>query len=90
MIMVRVPAFAVLALLLAGCSLTDALQEQLKPTPAVKVEAKGEHSIVLGPVESESDTAAATLAQKHCAEQGQVARLPRLVGLTSVHYLCMP
>jgi hypothetical protein len=88
--MVRVPVFLTLPLLLAACSLTDAVREQMRPTPAVKVEAKSERSIVLGPVESESDAAAATLAQRHCAEQGQVARLPRLVGASSVHYLCMP
>jgi len=73
--------------LLATVACAELGMERRSP---VEVQAASEHSIVLGPVGSEDDSAAKALAEAHCAKHGRAARLPRLVGPSTVHYQCLP
>ncbi|MCG8588196.1 MAG: hypothetical protein MJE66_02815 [Proteobacteria bacterium] len=78
-----------LAVPLAACETLEAQFSGKSSTP-LEIEAAGQHGIVLGPVSAREDSGARRLAEAHCAKQGLAARIPRMVGPSSVHYQCLP
>ena len=73
-----------LVLLVAACA-----EMNRSGASPVRAEASSPLSIVLGPVSSREDATAQRMAMEHCAEHGLTARLPRMVGPSSVHYQCL-